>query len=75
MAGMLRPPHLLSPLWNVLAQGLMGEWEEVPEGQASVSLPKRLRELMEDSGFPVSGGTLAIWIETDPACWFPGARC
>lgn len=54
-AGMLRSPHLLSSLWNVLAQCLMGEWEEVPEDQALVSLPKCLKEHMEESGILASG--------------------
>jgi hypothetical protein len=35
-AGMLRSPHVLSSLWNVLAQCLMEEWEEVPGDQATV---------------------------------------
>lgn len=36
---------------------------EVPEGRASVSLPKCLREGVEDSGFLASGEILEIWSE------------
>lgn len=36
---------------------------EVPEGRVSVSLPKCLREGVEDSGFPASGEILEIWSE------------
>lgn len=46
----------------MLGQSLRGKSGEVPEGRASVSLPKCLREHMEESGFSVSGEILEIWM-------------